>query len=190
MATETAGDLLREAGWIAGREFCLNVMDRQRSLGAFMAQLQIKLKELSIGVLRVEKADSDNLVFTLTISEDLDCSGLPFAGTTVCDYDEGFISGLLYAYSGKPFIVKEVDCWATGDRTLSFRRQTRPTRRVNEADRRYLVAAASRIEKLLAVRGVAPLRPQGLSRNCRFWRKLRPLAGGDGGISPLRDHSR
>lgn len=117
---ETAGDLLREAGWIAGREFCLNVMDRQRSLGAFMAQLQIKLKELSIGVLRVEKADSDNLVFTLTISEDLDCSGLPFAGTTVCDYDEGFISGLLYAYSGKPFIVKEVDCWATGDRTCRF----------------------------------------------------------------------
>lgn len=30
-------------------------------------------------------------------------------------------------------------------------------------DRRYLVAAAGGIEKLLAVRGVAPLRPQGLS---------------------------
>ena len=34
---------------------------------------------------------------------------------------------------------------------------------MNETDRRYLVAAAGGIEKLLAVRGVAPLRPQGLS---------------------------
>lgn len=117
---EAAGDLLREAGWIAGREFCLNVLDRDQPLNAFIAQLQTKLKEMGIGIMRVEKANMDQMVFTLTVSEDLDCSGLPISGTTVCDYDEGFISGLLHAFSGKPFSAKEVDCWATGDRTCRF----------------------------------------------------------------------
>ncbi len=118
---EKAAELLRESGWIAGREFCLNIMDRQLAPNAFISQLQVKLKELSIGILRVEKADLDQLKFTLTVSEDLDCSGLPLAGTTVCDYDEGFISGLLFTYTGgKPFYAKEIDCWATGDRTCRF----------------------------------------------------------------------
>lgn len=117
---ETAAKVLWESGWIAGREFCINLLDRNQPLNAFIAQLQVRLKELSIGVLRVEKANLDNLIFTLTVSEDLDCSGLSVSGNTVCDYDEGFIAGLLYAYTGKPFIAKEVDCWATGDRTCRF----------------------------------------------------------------------
>jgi predicted hydrocarbon binding protein len=54
------------------------------------------------------------------LSEDLDCSGLPIFGESVCDYDEGFIAGILEQYTGKKFLVKEVDCWATGDRTCRF----------------------------------------------------------------------
>ncbi|MBK1701087.1 V4R domain-containing protein [Thiococcus pfennigii] len=115
-----AGELLREAGWIAGREFCLNLLDRDLPLEAFIAQLQARLKELGIGVLRIERADPQRLVFTLTVSEDLDCSGLSVTGTAVCEYDEGFLSGLLYAYTGKPFSAVETDCWATGDRTCRF----------------------------------------------------------------------
>ena len=95
-------------------------MDRAQPLGTFVAQLQAKLKELGIGVLRVEKADPNDMLFTLTVSEDLDCSGLPLSGNTVCDYDEGFLAGLLYTYTGKPFSAKEIDCWATGDRTCRF----------------------------------------------------------------------
>ena len=117
---EAAGDLLRDAGWIAGREFCLNIMDRNQPPHAFLAQLQTKLRELTIGLLRVEQSDPEHLVFTLTVSEDLDCSGLPVSGSTVCEYDEGFIAGLLYAYTGQPLAVKEIDCWATGDRTCRF----------------------------------------------------------------------
>ena len=117
---DTAAEILRDSGWIAGREFCLNVMDRAQPLAAFVAQLQTKLKELGIGVLRVEKADPNDMLFTLTVSEDLDCSGLPLSGNTVCDYDEGFLAGLLYTYTGKPFSAKEIDCWATGDRTCRF----------------------------------------------------------------------
>ena len=39
----------------------------------------------------------DKLEFTLTVAEDLDCSGLPDLGHVVCTYDEGFISGLFKA---------------------------------------------------------------------------------------------
>lgn len=117
---EVAGDILREAGWIAGREFCLNVLDRHQPLNAFIAELQTRLKELDMGILRVEHADLEKLTFILTLSEDLDCSGLPITGTTICDYDEGFIVGLLHAFNGKTFSAKEIDCWATGDRTCRF----------------------------------------------------------------------
>jgi predicted hydrocarbon binding protein len=117
---ETARALLRESGWIAGREFCQNVLDASLDFGAFVAQLQEVLKTQKIGIMRVEKADLENQSFVLTVSEDLDCSGLPVYGTTVCDYDEGFIAGILHAYTGKNFSAEEVDCWATGDRTCRF----------------------------------------------------------------------
>ncbi len=58
--------------------------------------------------------------FVLTVSEDLDCSGLPVSGETVCDYDEGFIAGILNEYTQIEFDVKEVDCWASGGRVCRF----------------------------------------------------------------------
>ncbi len=78
------------------------------------------LKDRGIGILRVEKGDVENLTFTLTVAEDLDCSGLPMCGEQICTYDEGFISGLLSAHTGKRFRVKEVDCWCSGDRVCRF----------------------------------------------------------------------
>ena len=66
------------------------------------------------------RADMDKLEFTLTVAEDLDCSGLPDLGHVVCTYDEGFISGLFKSFTGKSFEAKEVDCWCTGDRTCRF----------------------------------------------------------------------
>ncbi|NEV63397.1 V4R domain-containing protein [Thiorhodococcus minor] len=115
-----ASDILRESGWIAGRELCVNTLDTSKPLSAFLADLQSKLKELGIGVMRIEHADLEGQSLTITVSEDLDCSGLPVSGTTVCDYDEGFIAGILHAYNGRSFSVKEIDCWATGDRTCRF----------------------------------------------------------------------
>jgi predicted hydrocarbon binding protein len=38
----------------------------------------------------------------------------------VCTYDEGFIAGILERYTGKPFNVKEIDCWASGGRICRF----------------------------------------------------------------------
>ncbi len=117
---ETARAVLRDAGWIAGREFCRNVLDASLDFPAFVARFQDILKTQKIGILRVEKADLDTMTFTVTVSEDLDCSGLPVYGTTVCDFDEGFIAGIFHVYTGRDFSAVEVDCWATGDRTCRF----------------------------------------------------------------------
>lgn len=117
---ETADDILRAAGFRAGTSFARNVLETQGDFGAFIADLQKKLKDMKIGILRIEKADLETLRFTLTISEDLDCSGLPVTDDTICVYDEGFISGILQVQTGRTFEVREIDCWATGDRTCRF----------------------------------------------------------------------
>lgn len=117
---ETASELFRAAGHLAGVQFAKNMLDLSGDLDFFITNLQRSLYELKVGILRIEWADTESLRFTLTVSEDLDCSGLPITDETVCDYDEGFIAGILETYAGKPFDVKEVDCWASGERTCRF----------------------------------------------------------------------
>ena len=117
---ETAEDIIRAAGFRAGTFFVHNIMEKKESFNEFVAELQAKLKEMKIGIMRIEKADLDNMKLVLTVSEDLDCSGLPVFGDAVCVYDEGFIAAILQDYTGKEFEVIEVDCWATGDRTCRF----------------------------------------------------------------------
>ncbi len=117
---EEACGLLRDAGRTAGVAFAKNVLDTTGELDFFITDLKNKLREFKIGILRVEEADAENMSFILTVSEDLDCSGLPVSGDTVCDYDEGFIAGILETYTNVAFNVKEIDCWATGDRTCRF----------------------------------------------------------------------
>jgi len=121
LSVEKATELLREAGKLAGTEFCTNLLDRSLPFNGFVADLQEKLLSLKIGVMRVEKSDLEKMEFILTVDEDLDCSGLPLADETVCEYDEGFIAGVLEAYTGREFDAREVDCWASGERTCRFR---------------------------------------------------------------------
>lgn len=68
----------------------------------------------------MESFNTDTGEVVLSIEEDLDCSGLPTTGETVCVYDEGFIAGIFFAYTGKKYNVKEIDCWATGGRLCRF----------------------------------------------------------------------
>ena len=113
-------NILVKAGRLAGQEFCKNALDVSLPLNKFVAQLHDVLLDFSVGVLKIEKSDIENLSFIATVSEDLDCSGLPIKGVTVCDYDEGFIAGIFEVYTGKDFLVKEIDCWSTGERTCRF----------------------------------------------------------------------
>ena len=80
-------------------------------LDQFVNELQKKMQELKIGVLRIEDVNEETGKIILTVAEDADCSGLPVLGETVCNYDEGFIAGILSLYSGKPYTAVEVDCW-------------------------------------------------------------------------------
>jgi hypothetical protein len=117
---QTASQILYDSGKSAGMSFCANILDVSKELNDFVSDLQDALKEFGVGILRVEKVDLENNSFVLTVEEDLDCSGIPMINETICDYDEGFIAGILEEYTGNPFDVNEVDCWATGDRVCRF----------------------------------------------------------------------
>src|ERR1035437_5768362 len=117
---KTGNEIFFEAGKLAGTEFCKNLLDTTLGFNDFIAQLQQQLKDLNIGILRIEESDLKKFEFTLVVTEDLDCSGLPVTDETVCDYDEGFIAGILKVYTGLEFDVKEVDCWSKGDRVCRF----------------------------------------------------------------------
>jgi predicted hydrocarbon binding protein len=54
------------------------------------------------------------------VSEDLDCSGVPITGRPICSFDEGFIAGIFERFSGRPFEVREIACWATGAKLCRF----------------------------------------------------------------------
>jgi len=123
LGRDKANHFIREAGRLAGTEFARNVMDLTVDFDTFVANLQKTLINLKIGILRIESVSQDAAEIMLTVAEDLDCSGLPITEESVCDYDEGFIAGILGLYTSKIYTVKEVDCWATGDRVCRFRCQ-------------------------------------------------------------------
>lgn len=125
LGVKTANEILIEAGRLAGKEFCKNLLNLYLEFNEFIAQLQKVLKDLKVGILRVEQIDLENMEMLLTVAEDSDCSGLPISDETVCEYDEGFIAGILEAYTGKNFYVKEIDCWASGDRVCRFKVELR-----------------------------------------------------------------
>ena len=117
---DTAIDLFRASGRTAGIYFAKHHLNLTLPLGQFMATLQQKLEEFKIGILRVEMFNENTGQIILTVSEDADSSGLPIMGEAVCNFDEGFISGILSLYTNKPYEAIEINCWALGDRICRF----------------------------------------------------------------------
>ena len=120
LGTEKADIFLYKSGLLAGKEFYAKYIGHCDSINTFMEKLQSSLRAMNIGILRVEQANVNDMKFTLTVAEDLDCAGLPDIAHSVCTYDEGFIAGLFESYTGKDFSAKEIDCWCTGDRVCRF----------------------------------------------------------------------
>ena len=118
--SQRTDEIFYEAGKLAGEAFYQHMLGDVQDFGEFVKCLQQTLKDLGIGILRVEQADLEAGSFVITVSEDLDCSGLPERDYEVCKYDEGFIAALMENFTGKKFVVREVDCWCTGDRTWRF----------------------------------------------------------------------
>jgi len=117
---EKADDYFRAAGFLAGTEFAHHALDLKADFNTFIANLQKSLQELKIGILRMETFNMETGDIVLTIGQNLNCSGLPVTNENVCNYDEGFIAGILEAYTGKKYRVREVDCWANGDGVCRF----------------------------------------------------------------------
>ncbi|WP_333798466.1 4-vinyl reductase [Trichlorobacter lovleyi] len=118
--TTVTDSLLYESGYLAGKHFYDQLVGPVADLHLFSKRLGQALRDLGIGILAIEEADLIDGRFVVTVSEDLDCSGLPVLDNSICTYDEGFVAALLESYSGRPFVVREVDCWANGARTCRF----------------------------------------------------------------------
>jgi predicted hydrocarbon binding protein len=117
---EKANEYFRDAGFLAGSEFARNTLNLDVNFDTFLENLKDSLATLKIGILRMEAFDAETGNIVLTVAQDLDCSGLPVTNENVCNYDEGFIAGILETYTGKKYVVREVDCWANGDRVCRF----------------------------------------------------------------------
>lgn len=117
---EAASALFMDAGEQAGRELFRRMVVSRGSFDEFMKECHELLWNLKIGVLKVEEADLENMRFTISVTEDLDCSGLPECDQSLCSFDGGLLKGLLGEHTGTTFRVEEVNCWGLGDRLCRF----------------------------------------------------------------------
>lgn len=120
VGAEATDGVMYDAGRLAGEQVYRHLIGKVTDFDHYVARLQEVLRDMGVGILRVEEADLDAGRLVLTVSEDTDCSGLPDTDEEICIYDEGFIAALLESYAGRPFKVTEVDCWCSGDRTCRF----------------------------------------------------------------------
>jgi len=118
--TEKTDQIFYESGKLAGEHFYKHVIGEAQGFDQVTKAIAQAFLSMGIGVMRIEESDFEKGSFVLTVSEDLDCSGLPELGYEICTYDEGFIAGIFEMFTGKKFNVKEVDCWCTGERTCKF----------------------------------------------------------------------
>ena len=118
--SDKTNSYFKDAGFLAGSEFAKNVLDLSTDFDSFMIDLKKSLESLKIGMLRIEEYESASGKLVVTVEQDLNCSGLPVSNENICIYDEGFIAGILNAYTGKSYDVREVDCWASGERLCRF----------------------------------------------------------------------
>jgi predicted hydrocarbon binding protein len=100
LGKEESDALFRRAGFMAGKAFAENVMNLRTDFPSFVAEMQRKLEEYKIGILQAEKIDLASLPQRL-MSDGRGCSGLLATGDRTGVYDEGFVAGILYAYTGR-----------------------------------------------------------------------------------------
>ena len=117
---DQANDYFRQAGFLAGSEFAKHTLNLGVDFDTFLANLKESLENLKIGILGTETYDPETGNIEITVGQDLDCSGMPNTHETICNFDEGFIAGILEAYTGKKYYVRETDCCANGGNRCRF----------------------------------------------------------------------
>jgi predicted hydrocarbon binding protein len=118
--SDAADEMFYAAGKLAGAVFYEQHIQPVSSVEEFVGKTQRILRDKRVGVLRLEETLLDQGRVTLTIDEDLDCSGLPEIDYETCVYDEGFISALFESFTHGKWKAEEIDCWCTGARTCRF----------------------------------------------------------------------
>lgn len=113
-------EAMRASGYYAGRSFAYDNLDLTMPLDKFLEELKQMLFIRKIGILEIEKVSADKMEIIFTIKSDLDCSGMEDQNATFCQYDEGFIAGVLYEYTQKVYSVIETDCWGNGADVCRF----------------------------------------------------------------------
>lgn len=120
LGPEKTSEFLFEAGSIAGWEFAEHMLSDVTVFSHFITRLQSVCREMGIGLVEVEQAETGRQDYYVTVTEDLDCSGVPDINRTICQFDEGFISALLEYATEQKYTVREVECWAAGARVCRF----------------------------------------------------------------------
>lgn len=119
--TQVADQLFYNAGYKAGLVFYNQFIEQTTSLDVFINQLKNALKSHGIGLLELESFDPTTKTLILTISEDIECSGVSEVNHKLCGYDEGFLCAIIELFLKEPYSVQEIDCWGTGERTCRFK---------------------------------------------------------------------
>ena len=117
---EQANKFVRQAGHLAGSEFAENGLYLAANFNKFIANLTKILRDLKIGILRMENYNPQTGGIVFTISQDLDYSGMPMTDEKASVYNEGFIAGILEAYTGKTYNIQKTDCMEKGKRICRF----------------------------------------------------------------------
>lgn len=112
--------VLRAMGKLAGAMFAREMMNSSLPLDEYLLVLASKLREFNIAELSVENLDLKNCSAVVVLSSDIDCSGFAPCNKTFCQYDEGFLAGIMKEYTKQSFSVEEVDCWGTGSDFCRF----------------------------------------------------------------------
>ena len=99
-------EIFRNAGRKAGEYFAKKMLNLDQPLDQFVSELQSKMQELKIGVLRIEKVDEESGKIILNVSEDADCSSFSVKEEIDDDLRQTLILKLLEAIPQFP-IEKE-----------------------------------------------------------------------------------
>ena len=109
--------LFYEAGNIAGRFFFDNflVKDKDLPLDSFLEKLRAVLDENCIRFLRIDSVNEAAGEFAISVAAGFEGDALDAIKLADCDYDNGFVEGVLFKYAGKDFKAKGVNTRAVQD---------------------------------------------------------------------------
>ena len=102
---EKANQLLRSAGILAGIAFARSSLALGADFKTFLTSLRSVIADLKVGTLRIDSFNPDTGSLVVTTEEDRGSNGPPIPHEKVHIYDEGFIAGILEAYTGEKYSI-------------------------------------------------------------------------------------